>query len=163
GYLPQEASIFRNLTVRQNLLLVMNYHRILGERQKKLLSSLIKEFNLESFIDRRGAQLSGGERRRAEVARALATSVKGPDYLLLDEPFAGVDPLSVHDLQQLILALKPRNIGILITDHNVRETLTITDHAYILTDGTLLATGTSDRITADPLVRQYYLGEKFSF
>ena len=119
------------------------------------------ETALTAFIDRRGFQLSGGERRRCEVARALAAGTNGPRYLLLDEPFAGVDPLAVTDLQALVETLRSRGVGILITDHNVRETLATTDRAYILNDGAILAAGPSQEVSADPLVRRYYLGEGF--
>ena len=125
------------------------------------VDQLIEDFHLTAFIDRRGFQLSGGERRRCEVARALAVGVDGPSYLLLDEPFAGVDPLAVADLQSLIQSLRSRGMGILITDHNVRETLAITDRSYILNDGAILASGRSDQVAADPQVRRYYLGEDF--
>ena len=122
---------------------------------------LIEDFHLTAFINRLGFQLSGGERRRCEVARALASGANGPTYLLLDEPFAGVDPLAVADLQQLIEGLRSRGMGILITDHNVRETLATTDRAYILNDGAVLAAGRSEEVAADPQVRRYYLGEGF--
>jgi lipopolysaccharide export system ATP-binding protein len=122
---------------------------------------LIEEFHLGPFQQRRGYQLSGGERRRCEVARALAVGEGGPRYLLLDEPFAGVDPMAVADLQTLIGSLRSRGMGVLITDHNVRETLAITDRAYILTDGSILAAGSSEQLAADPMVRRHYLGEGF--
>jgi lipopolysaccharide export system ATP-binding protein len=125
------------------------------------LESLISEFHLTPFQHRLGFQLSGGERRRCEVARALAVGLSGPSYLLLDEPFAGVDPLAVADLQNLISRLRDRGMGLLITDHNVRETLAITDRAYILTEGRILASGSSEAMAADPLVRRHYLGEGF--
>jgi lipopolysaccharide export system ATP-binding protein len=125
------------------------------------LETLIAEFHLAPFQHRLGFQLSGGERRRCEVARALAVGVAGPSYLLLDEPFAGVDPLAVADLQELINRLRERGMGVLITDHNVRETLAITDRAYILTDGRILASGSSEAMASDPLVRRHYLGEGF--
>ena len=122
---------------------------------------MINDFHLTAFQDRKGFQLSGGERRRCEVARALAVGELGPRYLLLDEPFAGVDPIAVADLQQLIDQLRNRGMGLLITDHNVRETLAITDRAYILSDGSILASGTSEQVGSDPLVRRHYLGEDF--
>ena len=133
---------------------------MLSERRQRR-DQLIDEFHLTAFIDRQGFQLSGGERRRCEVARALAVGRDGPRYLLLDEPFAGVDPLAVADLQGLVQALRHRGMGILITDHNVRETLAITDRSYILNDGAILASGGSDEVADDPLVRRYYLGEDF--
>ena len=131
------------------------------EQHRDRRQQLIEDFHLTAFINRRGFQLSGGERRRCEVARALASGANGPTYLLLDEPFAGVDPLAVADLQQLIEGLRSRGMGILITDHNVRETLATTDRAYILNDGEVLAAGRSDEVAADPQVRRYYLGEGF--
>ncbi|MXW39780.1 MAG: LPS export ABC transporter ATP-binding protein [Synechococcus sp. SB0668_bin_15] len=162
GYLPQEASVFRSLTVRDNLLLSLEQSRLPASARHQRLNQLVADFQLEPFLQRRGAQLSGGERRRTEVARALAVGGHGPRYLLLDEPFAGVDPLAVHDLQTLILHLKQQQVGLLITDHNVRETLSITDRAYILNRGTVLASGSSQAVASDPLVRQYYLGKSFT-
>ena len=162
GYLPQEASVFRSLTVRDNLLLSLEQSRLPPSERHQRLSQLIADFQLEPFLQRRGAQLSGGERRRTEVARALAVGAHGPRYLLLDEPFAGVDPLAVHDLQSLILRLKQKQVGLLITDHNVRETLSITDRAYILNQGTILASGSSHAVASDPLVKRHYLGESFT-
>lgn len=161
GYLPQEASVFRNLTVRENLRLALEVSSTPIHQFYDRLEGLISEFHLSGFLNRKGFQLSGGERRRTEVARALAVGVHGPRYLLLDEPFAGVDPLAVADLQQLIHGLRARGMGILITDHNVRETLAITDRAFILTDGRILASGTSEELTHNPLVRRHYLGEAF--
>ena len=161
GYLPQEPSVFRQLTVRENLELVLAQSGLVSGQSRDRLHQLIDEFHLQPFLDRKGYQLSGGERRRTEVARALAVGLEGPRYLLLDEPFAGVDPLAVADLQALIHSLRERGMGILITDHNVRETLSITDRAYILTDGTILASGRSDEVANDPLVRRHYLGEGF--
>ena len=161
GYLPQEPSVFRQLTVRENLQLVLDQSGLTGGQYRERLQQLIRDFHLEPFLNRRGYQLSGGERRRCEVARALAVGLEGPRYLLLDEPFAGVDPLAVADLQQLIHSLRQRGMGILITDHNVRETLAITDRAYILTDGSILASGLSEQVAHDPLVRRHYLGEGF--
>ncbi|MCY4172872.1 MAG: LPS export ABC transporter ATP-binding protein [Cyanobacteria bacterium MAG CAR3_bin_5] len=162
GYLPQEASVFRSLTVGENLLLSLEQSRLPAPERRQRLNELVADFRLEPFLQRRGAQLSGGERRRTEVARALAVGAHGPRYLLLDEPFAGVDPLAVHDLQTLILRLKQKQVGLLITDHNVRETLSITDRAYILNQGTVLASGSSQAVAHDPLVKQYYLGESFT-
>ena len=162
GYLPQEASVFRSLTVGENLLLSLEQSRLPAPERRQRLNELVADFRLEPFLQRRGTQLSGGERRRTEVARALAVGARGPRYLLLDEPFAGVDPLAVHDLQTLILRLKQKQVGLLITDHNVRETLSITDRAYILNQGTVLASGSSQAVAHDPLVKQYYLGESFT-
>lgn len=161
GYLPQEPSVFRQLTVQENLELVLVQSGLSKPDSRQRLHQLIEDFHLESFINRSGYQLSGGERRRCEVARALAVGLEGPRYLLLDEPFAGVDPLAVADLQQMIHGLRERGMGILITDHNVRETLAITDRAYILTEGSILASGRSDEVANDPLVRRHYLGEDF--
>ena len=161
GYLPQEPSVFRQLSVRENLQLVLAQSGLASAQARDRLHQLIDEFHLQPFVDRKGFQLSGGERRRTEVARALAVGLEGPRYLLLDEPFAGVDPLAVADLQALIHSLRERGMGILITDHNVRETLAITDRAYILTDGSILASGRSDQVAHDPLVRRHYLGEGF--
>ena len=161
GYLPQEASIFRQLTVRQNLDLALDQTDLTSKERRDRRNQLTDEFHLNDFIDRRGFQLSGGERRRCEVARALAVGRDGPQYLLLDEPFAGVDPLAVADLQSLIQSLRNRGMGILITDHNVRETLAITDRATILNDGAILASGRAEHVSNDPLVRRYYLGEDF--
>jgi len=162
GYLPQEASVFRSLTVGENLLLSLEQSRLPVPERRQRLNELVADFRLEPFLQRRGALLSGGERRRTEVARALSVGAHGPRYLLLDEPFAGVDPLAVHDLQTLILRLKQKQVGLLITDHNVRETLSITDRAYILNQGTILASGSSHAVARDPLVKQYYLGESFT-
>lgn len=163
GYLPQEASVFRNLTVRENLRLALDVSlsQLPSQHSRERLEGLINEFHLVAFQNRKGFQLSGGERRRTEVARALAVGLHGPRYLLLDEPFAGVDPLAVADLQELIHDLRARGMGILITDHNVRETLAITDRSYIMTDGRILASGTSEQLASDALVRRHYLGETF--
>ena len=161
GYLPQEASVFRNLSVRENLMLALQESGLEPAVRRRRADLLIEEFHLTAFAHRRGFQLSGGERRRCEVARALAVGDHGPRYLLLDEPFAGVDPLAVADLQALIARLGDRGMGILITDHNVRETLAITDRAYILTEGSILASGPSREMASDPLVRRHYLGEDF--
>ncbi|MFM7268563.1 MAG: LPS export ABC transporter ATP-binding protein [Cyanobium sp.] len=161
GYLPQEASVFRNLTVRQNLQLALQESRSPHDQRRERLEGLIVDFHLVPFQHRKGYQLSGGERRRCEVARALAVGAQGPRYLLLDEPFAGVDPMAVADLQQLIDGLRIRGMGVLITDHNVRETLAITNRAYILTEGRILASGSSSAMASDPLVRRHYLGEGF--
>ena len=162
GYLPQEASVFRQLTVRDNLRLALAESGTPAHRRRDRLDQLIDDFHLAPFQHRRGYQLSGGERRRCEVARALAVGESGPRYLLLDEPFAGVDPLAVADLQDLISDLRDRGMGVLITDHNVRETLAITNRAYILTEGSLLASGSSAEVAENPLVRRHYLGESFA-
>ena len=161
GYLPQEPSVFRQLTVRQNLQIALDQTELSPQQRRDRRDQLIDEFHLTAFVDRYGFQLSGGERRRCEVARALAVGTDGPRYLLLDEPFAGVDPLAVADLQELIQGLRSRGMGILVTDHNVRETLAITDRAYILNDGSILASGQSQTVANDPQVRRYYLGEAF--
>jgi len=161
GYLPQEPSVFRQLTVADNLRLALQVSGTPPALQRQRLEALVAEFRLEPFLQRRGFQLSGGERRRCEVARALAVGAEGPRYLLLDEPFAGVDPMAVADLQELVAKLRDRGMGVLITDHNVRETLAITDRAYILTDGQILASGTAAAMGSDPMVRRHYLGEGF--
>ncbi|MEB3277270.1 MAG: LPS export ABC transporter ATP-binding protein [Cyanobacteriota bacterium] len=161
GYLPQEPSVFRQLSVRDNLRLALEVSGTPLALQRQRLEQLIEDFRLDPFLQRKGFQLSGGERRRCEVARALAVGEQGPRYLLLDEPFAGVDPMAVADLQELVAALRQRGMGVLITDHNVRETLAITDRAYILTDGRILASGTAAAMGSDPMVRRHYLGEGF--
>ncbi|MEB3173260.1 MAG: LPS export ABC transporter ATP-binding protein [Cyanobacteriota bacterium] len=161
GYLPQEPSVFRQLTVADNLRLALQVSGPPAATQRQRLDQLVADFRLESFLQRKGFQLSGGERRRCEVARALAVGEHGPRYLLLDEPFAGVDPMAVADLQDLVGSLRRRGMGVLITDHNVRETLAITDRAYILTDGKILASGTAEAMGSDPMVRRHYLGEGF--
>ena len=161
GYLPQEPSVFRQLSVRENLDVALDQTVLKRSDRIDRRDELIEEFQLSAFVDRRGYQLSGGERRRCEVARALAVGTEGPRYLLLDEPFAGVDPLAVADLQALIQKLRSRGMGILITDHNVRETLASTDRSYILNEGSILASGLSQDVAHDPLVRRYYLGEAF--
>ena len=161
AYLPQEPSVFRNLSVKENLDIALSQSFSNPARLRIRREQLINEFNLSSFSDRTGYKLSGGERRRCEVARALAIGRKGPKYLLLDEPFAGVDPMAVIDLQNLIQQLRMTGMGVLITDHNVRETLAITDRSYILSNGTILASGTSSQISKNPLVKTHYLGEGF--
>jgi len=161
GYLPQEASIFRKLSVKQNLDMALAQSDLSPSLRRIRREELVEEFNLGPFLDRPGYQLSGGERRRSEVARALAVGKIGPKYLLLDEPFAGIDPLAVIDLQELIQKLKNKGVGILITDHNVRETLAITDRSYILSEGKILSFGTSAKLANDPIVRQHYLGDDF--
>jgi lipopolysaccharide export system ATP-binding protein len=161
GYLPQQASIFRNLSVRDNIRLVLEQSGIPSAQQPLRLQKLIEEFRLKTVAKTLGGQVSGGERRRTELARALAVGVDGPSFLLLDEPFAGVDPIAVSEIQKMVAQLRDRNMGILITDHNVRETLAIVDRAYIMRDGQILAAGTAEELYNNPLVRQYYLGDDF--
>ena len=161
GYLTQQASIFRNLSVRDNILLVLEQTGIPRPAQPVRLQQLLREFRLEKVADTLGSLVSGGERRRTELARALAAGLDGPKYLLLDEPFAGVDPIAVAEMQQIIANLSDRQIGILITDHNFRETLAITDRAYVMRDGQILASGTADELYNNSLVKQYYLGDSF--
>ena len=159
GYLAQEASVFRHLSVEDNIMSILQFRKELGkEEQQQKLESLIAEFGLEKIRKSKGIQLSGGERRRTEIARALAND---PKFLLLDEPFAGVDPIAVQDIQDIVAHLKDRNIGILITDHNVHETLSITDRAYLLYEGKVLHHGTPEEMAADPDVREKYLGRDF--
>ena len=159
GYLPQEVSIFRGLSVYDNLIAVLEFTALSKQQQQKKANLLLSEFNLEHVKDTLGLQLSGGERRRVEIARALATE---PKFILLDEPFAGVDPISVGETKALIQAVAKKNIGIIITDHNVRETLSICDLAYILNQGELIATGTPKTIIEHPQVKQAYLGNDFN-
>ena len=161
GYLAQEPSIFRNLTVIENLDIALSQSCLTRTLFREKREELIEEFNLLSVLDRYGHQLSGGERRRCEVARALAVGQVGPKYLLLDEPFAGIDPIAINDLQSLISKLKNKNIGILITDHNVRATLAITSRAYILNQGEILAYGSSDQLKRNQVVKDHYLGNSF--
>ena len=161
GYLAQEASIFRHLSVKDNILLVMEQTKVPRRQWQERLNFLLKEFRLEKVANNLGVQISGGERRRTELARALAAGPEGPKFLLLDEPFAGVDPIAVSEIQTIIAKLRQRQIGILITDHNVRETLEITDRAYIMRDGQILASGGPEELYSNPLVRQYYLGDSF--
>ena len=159
GYLPQEASVFRKLSVADNLRLVLELRDDLdGDGVERELSSLLDELQIGHVADQLGASLSGGERRRCEIARALAAN---PRLMLLDEPFAGVDPISVNEIQRIVTHLKNRGIGVLITDHNVRETLGICDRAYILAEGSVLAQGAPDAMLADPDVRRVYLGDAF--
>lgn len=160
GYLPQEASVFRKLTVKQNIQAVLELRKDLSptERENQCLE-LLEELSVEHVQNQLGISLSGGERRRVEIARALAMS---PQYILLDEPFAGVDPVSVIDIQKIVFHLKNRGIGVLITDHNVRETLGICDRAYILNDGNMLTEGKPEQIIANPDVRRVYLGQDFT-
>ena len=159
GYLPQEASIFRKLSVEDNLMAILEVTPLTASERKEKLESLLKEFHVEHVRDRLGSQLSGGVRRRVGIARALATE---PKFILLDEPFAGVDPIAVADIQEIISYLKERGIGILITDHNVRETLSIVDRAYILNNGRILIDGDRETIANSDIARKFYLGENFS-
>ncbi|MBD2314716.1 LPS export ABC transporter ATP-binding protein [Desertifilum sp. FACHB-1129] len=161
GYLAQEPSIFRHLSVQQNILLVLEQTHVPRREWRGRLQNLLKEFRLEKVAQTPGIKVSGGERRRTELARSLAVGTDGPKFLLLDEPFAGVDPIAVAEIQETISRLRDREIGILITDHNVRETLAITDRAYIMRDGQILASGSSEELYENPLVRQYYLGDNF--
>jgi len=158
GYLPQEASIFRKLTVRQNFLLVLEGSPMSREQQEQRVDELLTEFDLLRVADARGETLSGGERRRAEIARSLLAD---PRFMLFDEPFAGIDPIAVHDLQRLIHALRAKGLGILITDHAVRETLGICDRAVLLVEGRLLESGTPSEIAASQRARAVYLGDRF--
>jgi len=158
GYLPQEASVFRQLSVEDNIKLVLELMKISKKEQKEKLEELIEEFGLGHVRKSLGIQLSGGERRRTEIARALAMQ---PKFILLDEPFAGIDPIAVEDIQVIVGTLKKKNIGILITDHNVHETLIITDRAYLLFEGQILKAGTAEELAADELVRERYLGKNF--
>jgi lipopolysaccharide export system ATP-binding protein len=158
GYLAQEASVFRKLTVEDNILAILEMTELSKEEQKAKLEELIEEFSLEKVRKNRGDLLSGGERRRTEIARALAAD---PKFILLDEPFAGVDPIAVEEIQSIVAKLKLRNIGILITDHNVQETLSITDRAYLLAEGKIMLTGTPAEIANNELARKFYLGQHF--
>ncbi len=158
GYLPQEASVFRKLSVEDNILAVLQMTDLSVEQQRNKQEELIREFGLERVRRTTGNALSGGERRRTEIARSLATD---PKFILLDEPFAGIDPIAVEDIQRIVYGLKDRNIGILITDHNVQETLSITDRAYLMFEGKILRSGTSEELATDELVRKVYLGSNF--
>ena len=159
GYLPQEASVFRNLTVQQNILAILQLRKDLdSSARKEILERLLEEFQIEHLRETDGISLSGGERRRVEIARALANQ---PEFILLDEPFAGVDPISVIDIQSIIRQLAERGIGVLITDHNVRETLGICDRAYVMGDGEVLAEGNATQILENKIVRKIYLGDDF--
>ena len=158
GYLPQEPSVFRKMTAAENILAVLETMGLRRREQLKRVEELLQEFGIEHVRNTRGDALSGGERRRTEIARALATD---PQYILLDEPFAGIDPKAVDDLQTVILYLRDRGIGILVTDHNVRETLGVTDRAYIMAEGKIFRSGPPRDLTEDPEVRRLYLGEKF--
>lgn len=158
GYLPQEASVFRKLTVEDNISAVLEMTKFPKARQKEILEQLMEEFGLNRIRKSKGFQLSGGERRRTEIARALATD---PKFILLDEPFAGIDPIAVEDIQNIVMRLKERNIGVLITDHNVHETLSITNRAYLLYEGNILKSGTAKELSEDEEVRRLYLGKNF--
>lgn len=158
GYLAQEASVFRQLTVEENIKAVLQFTRLSKAEQKDKMEGLLEEFSLQHVRKSRGSVLSGGERRRTEIARALAVD---PKFILLDEPFAGVDPIAVEDIQHIVARLKHKNIGILITDHNVNETLSITDRAYLLFEGKILKEGTAEELAADEQVRKLYLGQHF--
>ncbi|MBU6229535.1 MAG: LPS export ABC transporter ATP-binding protein [Cyanobacteria bacterium REEB459] len=162
GYLAQEASIFRHLSVADNLLLVMEQTRVPPGSYDRRLGELLREFRLEKVAHTLGMQVSGGERRRTELARSLAAGPEGPKFLFLDEPFAGVDPIAVAEIQDIVAQLRDRDMGILITDHNVRETLRIIDRAYIMSDGQILASGRAEDLYQNPLVREHYLGKDFS-
>ena len=158
GYLPQEASVFRKLSVEDNIKAVLEMSKIPKSDHQKILEGLLDEFGLQRIRKSRGDLLSGGERRRTEIARALAVN---PNFILLDEPFAGVDPIAVEDIQSIVAQLKQRNIGILITDHNVQETLSITDRAYLLFEGSILKSGSAEDLANDEQVRRVYLGQNF--
>ena len=158
GYLPQEVSVFRKLSVEDNIMAILEMTDLDVNERKARLEELLDEFSLKHVRKTLGNRLSGGEKRRTEIARALATN---PKFLLLDEPFAGVDPIAVEDIQSIVSQLKQKNIGILITDHNVQETLTITDRAYLLFEGSILKSGTAEELAADEQVRKVYLGQNF--
>lgn len=158
GYLPQEPSVFRKLSVENNIRAVLEMTDLSASEQSEKLEQLLEEFNLNRVRSSNGDTLSGGERRRTEIARALATD---PKFILLDEPFAGIDPIAVEDIQYIVAKLKTKNIGILITDHNVQETLSITDRAYLMFEGNILKAGTAEELAADEMVRKVYLGKNF--
>ncbi|HEY0651547.1 MAG TPA: LPS export ABC transporter ATP-binding protein [Chryseosolibacter sp.] len=158
GYLAQEASVFRKLTVEENIMAVLEMRDFTKQQRKEKVDELIEEFSLQKVRKNLGMSLSGGERRRTEIARALAVN---PNFVLLDEPFAGVDPIAVEEIQSIVSKLKNKNIGILITDHNVDETLSITDRAYLMVDGKLFKAGTAEELANDPQVRKVYLGQNF--
>jgi lipopolysaccharide export system ATP-binding protein len=158
GYLPQEVSVFRKLSVEDNIMAILEMTDLTKLERKEKLEQLLEEFSLTNVRKNLGNRLSGGEKRRTEIARALATN---PKFVLLDEPFAGVDPIAVEDIQSIVADLRKRNIGILITDHNVQETLSITDRAYLLFEGNILKTGTAEELAADEQVRKVYLGQNF--
>ena len=158
GYLSQEPSIFRRLSVEQNIMAILQMQKISQEEREKRLETLLDELDISYLAKNKAYTLSGGERRRVEITRALSTR---PKFMLLDEPFSGIDPIAVEDIQKIIRRLKEKNLGILITDHNVRETLSITDRAYIMCDGEILKSGTAEFLASDPEARKIYLGEKF--
>lgn len=160
SYLPQEASVFRKLSVEDNLMAILQTRRMTGTQRREKMNSLIEQMGLETVRHSQGFQLSGGERRRVEIARSLAID---PSFLLLDEPFSGIDPIQVLELQRIILDLKRDGLGILVTDHNVRETLTVTDRAYIINNGKIFRTGSPDDLAQDTEVKRVYLGESFTF
>lgn len=159
GYLAQEPSIFRKMTVEENIIAILEVTKYPKDQHQGKLDNLLKEFRIEHVRKQKGASLSGGERRRVEIARALVTE---PSFILLDEPFAGVDPIAVSDIQDIIAHLRSKGLGVLITDHNVRETLSITDRAYIMHEGKILISGTPDKIANSEIARKFYLGEKFT-
>jgi len=158
GYLPQEASVFRKLTVRENIMAVLQMTDLTSEERRIRCDRLLSDFNIAHLGESRGYMLSGGERRRTEIARALATD---PKFILLDEPFAGIDPIAVEEIMRIVAALKQRGIGVLVTDHNVHETLSITDRAYLLFEGKILKAGSAEFLASDPEARKLYLGETF--
>lgn len=158
GYLSQEASVFRNLTVRENLESILQFFELSTQQIQRRTDQLIEEFGLQKVVDSKGYSLSGGERRRTEIARALVTD---PNFILLDEPFAGVDPIAVEDIQEIVAELRHRDIGIFITDHNVHETLAITDRAYLMFEGKILKEGSADQLADDEEARRLYLGSQF--
>lgn len=158
GYLPQEASVFRKLSVEQNIKAILEFQKMTKHEMNERLENLLDEFGLQKVRKNSGDSLSGGERRRTEIARALASD---PGFILLDEPFAGIDPIAVEDIQSIVAKLKDKNIGILITDHNVRETLSITNRAYLMFEGAILKSGTAEELSDDELVRKVYLGRNF--
>lgn len=159
GYLPQEASVFRNMTVRENIMSILQFRDLDKAERESKCETLLKEFNIKKIEDSKGYVLSGGERRRTEIARCLASD---PKFILLDEPFAGIDPIASEEIIKLVSDLKKRGIGILITDHNVHETLSIVDRAYILIDGKIFRSGSAEELAEDELVRKHYLGENFT-
>ncbi len=158
GYLPQETSVFRGLTVEENLMAVLEFRKGVRKEKRKILNGLLEDLRISRLASQKAYTLSGGEKRRLEIARALAAF---PKFLLLDEPFTGIDPIAVSDIQEIIFGLKDKGYGILITDHNVRETLAITDRAYIMYEGKILISGSSSELEKDPQARKVYLGEKF--
>lgn len=158
GYLAQEPSVFRKLSVRDNLLLILEMQPLTAQQRHQRADELLQKLGISHLADRIGQVLSGGERRRVEIARALCTS---PSFILLDEPFTGVDPIAIEDIRQIVMGLQSEDIGILITDHNVRETLGITDRAYIISEGKIRTQGPSQQLPNDPIARKYYLGERF--